>query len=119
MRHEFWNFSILRSSVLVGATLCLLVASAAGAGSLDAAKTAGQIGEGPDGYLHLVDKSAPADVKALIADINEKRKAKYKGIAAERGTSLDATASLAGAKLIERTPAGQYVLGADGKWKKK
>ena len=118
MRYRNWHLPLSRSSVLVAATL-FLIASAAAAASLDAAKAAGQIGEGLDGYLHLVDENAPADLKGLIVDVNTKREAKYKSIAAKRGVSLDSVASQAGAKLIERTPAGQYVLAANGKWKRK
>jgi hypothetical protein len=44
---------------------------------------------------------------------------KYAQIAAERGASVQAVAQIAGQKLIERTPGGQYVLGADGQWRQK
>lgn len=108
---------MLRSSALLLALLWL--AAPASADPLDSAKDAGQVGEAVDGYLHLVDSNAPADVKALVVEINEKRKAKYQSIATQRGVSLAEVAALAGAKLVERTPAGQYVLDATGSWKKK
>jgi uncharacterized protein YdbL (DUF1318 family) len=40
-------------------------------------------------------------------------------IAKKRGTSVDAVAGLAGQKLVQRTPGGQYVRGSDGRWLKK
>lgn len=103
------------------AILAIFLASAvpALAADLDSAKSAGQIGEGPDGFLHLVDPNAPADVKALVADVNAKRKAKYQSIATQNSAPLDAVAARAGAKLLERTPPGQYVLNADGSWRRK
>lgn len=100
----------------LGATLALLVAVPALATTLDEAKAAGQIGEGPDGFLHIVKAPGDAAVQALVSDINAKRKAKYAEIAAENGAPLDAVAARAGAKLVERTPPGQYYLDASGQW---
>ena len=94
------------------------VSAPATADSLNDAKAAGQIGEAPDGYLHLVDSGAPAAVKALVVDINAKRRAKYQGIASSRGVPLAAVSAAAGAKLIERTAKGQFVMGADGSWRR-
>jgi len=110
---------LLRSSALCFSTLFLFGALAANAATLDGAKVAGQIGEGVDGYVHLVDKNAPADVKALVKDVNNKRREKYAGIAKTRGVSVENVAALAGAKLVERTPAGQYVMDSNAKWRKK
>jgi uncharacterized protein len=87
--------------------------------SLDAAKAAGQIGERIDGYVGVVDANAPADIKRLVNQVNAGREAKYAEIAAERGTSVQAVAQIAGQKLIERAPKGEYVMGADGRWRQK
>ena len=119
MRRQVRFSKLLRSSALWFSTLFLLVALAANAATLDDAKSAGQIGEGVDGYLHLVDKNAPGDVKALVKDVNNKRKAKYQDIAKTRGVSVENVASLAGAKLVERTSAGHYVMDSSGKLRKK
>jgi hypothetical protein len=110
---------LLRSPVLWFSTLLLFGALAANAATLDGAKSAGQIGEGVDGYVHLVDKNAPDAVKALVKDVNNKRRGKYASIAKTRGTSVEDVAALAGAKLVERTPAGQYVMDSGAKWRKK
>ena len=105
----------------IGAMLLLLCLSAlpAAAQSLDQAKAAGQVGERIDGYVGVVDANAPGNVRAMVDQVNAERRAKYAEIAAERGTSVQAVAQIAGQKLIERTPGGQFVLGADGQWRQK
>ena len=105
----------------IGAILLLLCLPAlpAAAQSLDQAKAAGQVGERIDGYLGVVDANAPGDVRAMVDRINAQRRAKYAEIAAERGTSVQAVAQIAGEKLIERAARGEYVLGANGKWRQK
>jgi uncharacterized protein YdbL (DUF1318 family) len=110
---------LLRSSALWFSALIVLGANAASAVNLDDAKSAGKIGEGVDGYVHLVDKNAPADVKALVKEVNEKRRAKYASIAKKRGAPVEEVAALMGAKLVERAPAGEHVLDSNGKWRKK
>jgi hypothetical protein len=105
--------------VLAAAVLFFAAAPSAWAQDLDAAKAAGWVGERPDGYLGVVSASAPPAAKQLALDINAKRKLKYAEIANQNGTAIDAVAALAGGKLIERTPAGQYVMGTDGRWQQK
>ena len=86
---------------------------------LDAAKQAGQVGERPDGLVGVVSGSAPADMVALVDRVNAERLARYEEIAASTGSTLDAVQAVAGAQLIDRTPAGQYIMTAAGKWMKK
>lgn len=106
----------------LGAVLALalgLLAPPALAASLDDAKAQGLVGERIDGYLGVVDPGAPGDVRALVDQINAERQAKYKEIADKQGAPVAAVGQIAGKKLIERTPAGQYVMGADGQWRRK
>jgi uncharacterized protein YdbL (DUF1318 family) len=110
---------LLRSPALWLSTFIVFGALAANATTLDGAKAAGQIGESVDGYVHLVDQNAPADVKALVKEVNDKRRVKYEGIAKKRGVSVEDVAALAGAKLVERAPAGQYVMDSSARWRKK
>lgn len=91
----------------------------ASAASLDQAKAQGLVGEQPNGYLGVVATNAPADVQALVADINGKRKNEYQSIAQRNNTSLQAVEALAGKKAVELTPAGQYVRLPSGAWVKK
>jgi uncharacterized protein len=110
----------MNSVFRIGAVLLMLCAALpAAAQSLDEAKAAGQVGERIDGYVGVVDASTPGDVRAMVDQVNAERRQKYAEIAAERGTSVEAVAQIAGQKLIERAPGGQYVLGADGQWRQK
>ena len=107
-------------ALLLAMVLVLAGAPAAvSAASLDQAKSQGLVGEQANGYLGVVAANAPADVKALVSDINQKRKQEYQAIAQRNKTSLDAVEALAGKKAIELTPAGQYVRLPSGQWQKK
>jgi uncharacterized protein YdbL (DUF1318 family) len=86
------------------------------AGELENAKQAGSVGERPDGYLGVVDENAGSAVEQLVDKINGKRRKKYGAIAKKNGTSIDAVASLAGAKLIEKAKPGEYVMKPSGEW---
>jgi uncharacterized protein YdbL (DUF1318 family) len=87
--------------------------------SLHEAKAQGYIGEQANGYLGLVKSGAPANVKALMNDINAKRRQEYQSIARRNNTELNVVEALAGKKAIDRTPPGQYVRLPSGKWVKK
>ncbi len=110
--------SVLRILAVMSLALGLLAAPAF-ADALDQAKAAGQVGERIDGFLGLVDAKAPAAVHALVDEINAERLAKYKQIADKQKAPVAAVAEIAGRKLIERTPKGEYVLETDGHWRKK
>ena len=85
---------------------------------LEQGKARGLVGEQADGYLGVVDASS-SEARDLAERINAKRRGEYAEIAKKRGTSVDAVAALAGQKLVQRTPGGQYVRGSDGRWVKK
>ena len=91
----------------------------AGAQGLDAAKGKGLVGEKADGYLGIVAANPTAEVRALADSVNAQRRAKYEEIAHKNGTAVDAVAALAGQKLVERAPAGQWVTDAAGNWRRK
>lgn len=99
--------------------LGLFVSLAAHAASLDSAKADGLIGEKPDGYLGLVRDDAPADVKALVADVNAKRKVRYQEIAQQQGVPLGEVEKVGGQTAIEKTRPGHYVMDLSGRWRKK
>jgi len=94
------------------------LASASGL-DLERAKDQGLVGERADGYVGIVVAHADAPVQALVNGVNAKRRAAYEEIARKNGTSVDAVAVLAGAKLIERAASGEWVTDADGVWRKK
>jgi uncharacterized protein YdbL (DUF1318 family) len=99
-------------------SLCFAALPAA-AQSLDQAKAAGLVGEKVDGFVGVVAADAPAEVRAMVDRINAERRAKYTEIAKKQNAPMDAVAKIAGQKLVERTPSGQYILGADGQWRQK
>ncbi len=92
--------------------------SGAQAGPLDAEKAQGLVGEQANGYLGIVG-SVSADIKRQVDEINLKRREKYRDVAKKNGTSLAAVEAIVGEKLIGRAKSGEFVMGADGKWRKK
>jgi len=84
---------------------------------LQTAKSQGLVGEMPSGYLGVVSPSA--EVKALVQEINQKRKTAYLKIAKKNQLSLAQVAEMAGKKAISKTPSGQYIQTAAGKWERK
>ncbi len=116
------NLTIFRSlaASLFLALSLFVMAPAALADGLDDAKVAGLVGEKPDGYLGVVSASAGADIQRLVQDINLRRRDSYRAIAESTpGTTLADVEVLAGAKLISKTPSGQYVQNAAGAWVRK
>lgn len=107
-----------RRMVLFGALLALLGSTPALALDLDGAKAGGQVGEQADGYVGLVSGDAPAEVKALVERINSGRRREYARIAKKNDIPVEAVAAQAGAKLVERAPAGTYVRDGGG-WRRK
>lgn len=103
-------------------TLCVvclaLSATPASAADLGQAKAAGYVGEQVDGYLGLVRPDAPGDVKALVQDVNRKRRAEYEQIAGKNGVAVDQVARLTAEKVIRQAAPGHYVQTPSG-WKKR
>ncbi len=84
---------------------------------LQTAKKQGLVGETSTGYLEAVS-AASAEVKALISDVNSKRKQKYEKIARRNNTTLGAVEHLAGNKAITKSKPGSYIKPVD-RWQKK
>ena len=102
------------------AALALIGASTAALAQRDpayqAARTAGQIGEQPDGYLGVVGTGS-AEVRAMINNINIQRKAAYTQQSAQSGSTVDQFAVTSGCNLIARTVPGEKYKAPDGSWK--
>ncbi len=77
-----------------------LIASPALALDLQSARSSGAVVEQPSGYIKAAKPSAEVD--ALVADVNAKRKAEYERIAKEKGSSADAVAALAAQELAKK-----------------
>ena len=87
--------------------------------TLGEAKAKGLVGETPTGYLGIVSGKGSREVRALMKDVNQKRKQKYRGVAKHNGTSLQTVEVLAGTNLIKRTRPGHFIQLPSGKWTKK
>jgi len=83
------------------------------------AKQSGLIGERPDGLVGFVADTVPADVRAMVDQVNAQRMRRYNQVAQTNGAPVDSVQAVAGRQLIERTPAGQYILSASGRWGRK
>ena len=104
-------------------SICLLVLLAlsplALADALQDAKQSGAVGEQRDGYLGAVTSSSGADIRALVARVNQERKARYEEIAKKNNLSLQQVQALAFEQAEQATLAGNYVQNASGAWVKK
>ena len=80
-----------------------------------AARSAGQIGELPDGYLGVVGAGTP-ELRALVNSINIQRKAKYTQSAAA-GATVEQMAFTSGCNLILKTAPGEKYQTPTGEWK--
>lgn len=80
-----------------------------------AARSSGVIGEKSDGYLGYV-ASPSASVKAMVEDLNIKRKAAYTRKAQETNSTVEQFAFTSGCNLIMRTTPGEKYQAPDGSW---
>lgn len=108
----------LRAASLAVATLALglggSLAIAQSSSEYAAAKAAGQIGEKADGYVALVAGSGA--LRAVVDDINIKRKAVYAERAAANHATIEEYALSSGCNLIAKTRPGEKYQAPDGTW---
>lgn len=80
-----------------------------------AARAAGQVGEKMDGYLGIVGAATPS-LRALVDDINIKRKAAYAAKAQANNATVEEYALTSGCQLILNTQPGEKYQAPDGSW---
>jgi uncharacterized protein len=106
---------------LYAGALAVLVLSGAGAAwaqrdpAYAAARSGGEIGEKTDGYLGFVTPPA-ASLRALVDDLNIKRRAVYSERARATGATVEEYAFTSGCRLILQTSAGEKYQGPNGGW---
>lgn len=102
-------------------TAILLVFSLQTAWAIDLqdAKAQGLVGEANNGYLAAVQQPASAEVKTLVANVNAKRKARFKRTAANTNTTVRQVSNRFYELAVDKTRAGHYYQDASGNWKKK
>lgn len=86
---------------------------------IGSAKAQGLVGESNSGYLAAVQTPASAEVNALVAEVNAKRKAEFNATAKKTGTTLEQVAYRFYELAVQKTAAGHYYQDAAGAWKKK
>jgi uncharacterized protein YdbL (DUF1318 family) len=96
-----------------------LMINVAVAADLKTAKEQGWVGEQTNGYLGLVKSDAPADLKALVAEVNGQRKAQFTQIATKNGIAEAEAARIFAREAAERTLPGNYIQSPAGAWVKK
>jgi uncharacterized protein YdbL (DUF1318 family) len=102
------------------ATLLLAFAfQSAWAIDIHSAKDQGLGGEANTGYLAAVTSSPSGEVKALISEVNEKRKAQFKRAAEKTGATLEQVRFRFYELAVERTQSGHYYQDQAGNWKRK
>lgn len=87
--------------------------------TLDEAKANCWLAEGPNGYLAVATSSASQEVKALMKEINQKRRQKYLEISRKNRTKLEAVEALAGKTALNKTHSGHCIKLPSGEVKKK
>jgi len=98
--------------------LLMLASTSLMASELTAPKNNGIIGERFDGYVAVVKNASPK-IKALVASVNQKRKARYQQIAKKRNQPLNQVELIAGKATIKKTAKGNFIFLKGVGWKKK
>lgn len=101
--------------------LCLMVfgSNAAFAISLHEAKAAGLVGERNDGYVGYVVSPPGSDVKAVVKEVNNKRRSKFSQSANSNNLKIEQVANRFYQRAMQATDKGNYYQDASGTWVKK
>lgn len=86
---------------------------------LETAKSRGLVGEANNGYLAAVEMPVSGEVRALIQDVNAKRRAEFERTAASTGASLEQVALRFYQLAVQRTEPGNFYQDTSGRWTKK
>lgn len=112
---KYRYLSIAFGAVAVAGLVLSGPASAQRDPAYQAARSQGAVGEQVDGYLGIVS-GASAAVRALVDDINIKRKAAYTQQASANGATVEQFAFTTGCRLIAQTRTGEKYQAPDGSW---
>ncbi len=84
---------------------------------VDAAKTAGIVGEQADGFLGFVKASSDPALKGAVQEINEGRAALYRQAAAKNGVSVEVAGASAYSTVVQaRIKPGEHYKPNGGGW---
>lgn len=104
---------------LLTALTLLLVFQGAWAIDIDSAKASGLVGEANTGYLAAVEQPVSGEVRALIQQVNAKRKAEFQSTAEKTGATLQQVAFRFYELAVQRTAPGHFYQDKSGRWVKK
>ncbi len=119
MRAKIWKptgMALAAIAATAGVALMVPSAMAQRDPAYAAARAEGQIGEQPDGYLGFASTPTPA-IRALVQDLNIKRKAAYTASAQSTGSTVEQFAFTSGCNLIANTKVGEKYQTPGGAWK--
>ena len=128
LQRSHWVFAILLSALALLAASMPAHADARGDlkarfkaryADLEAVKTAGKVGETFEGYVEAVAGNLDAKERELVDTENSDRRELYKMIAESEQISPEQVASMNAQRRFDREPAGRFLKGKDGVWKKK
>ena len=104
----------------LGLATVAIAQSASAKATVDAAKTAGIVGEQADGFLGFVTQPADPAIRTAVADINAGRAQLYREAAAKNGVSVEAAGAAAFTQVVQtRLKAGEYYKPNGGGWVRK
>jgi len=83
------------------------------------AKEQGLVGEANTGYIAAVQSPASAEVRALVADVNAKRKVEFENTAQKTGATVAQVAFRFYELAVQKTAPGNYYQDSAGSWRKK
>jgi len=104
---------------IIAAILMTFALQSAWAIDIHSAKDQGLVGEARTGYLAPVTTPPSDDVKALIAEVNEKRKAKFQSAAAKTSATLEQVQYRFYELAVKKTQPGHFYEDASGNWQQK
>ncbi len=81
---------------------------------LDTYRANGVIAERFDGYVEIRDSNAPSDARALVKDVNSKRRALYKQRADESDVPVEEVGKVFANKIVGTAPPGTYFRQSSG-----
>ena len=83
------------------------------------AKSAGTIGEGVDGFLHVRADDASADLKKMVAEENKDRMALFESLAEKTKGSKAEAAKIFAKAMVGKGKKGHWFKSSKGTWKQK
>jgi uncharacterized protein YdbL (DUF1318 family) len=86
--------------------------------AVNAARSAGIVGERFDGYLGIAGP-ASGIVRSQVATINIQRRSLYSRLAANKGVSPQDVGITAGCQLLARVAIGEAYMSTDGEWRRR